>query len=381
MIKDKDIDKLFREKLRDYEQQPPAYLLESVLAGVAAAKRKRKIVFWRIAGVAAALLLAFIAGWQVNYLNDENLNQPVVVSRDSSTKSFDAKNAVAKKEAIQNITQEAKTEKGKTTSGNGVPRLLTADDTADSATSETADKISLGKSAQLATRVNQPETTDLVNEGPDHSPWLHPLKTISRLIERTDQFANRLHEKKANTSNALQAELTIDQQIIEQNEEKLRLQNDKSKSARWLVGAQVSPAYSVNRSNHSSQYASTMLNSSSNTPVELGGGLSVEYKPGKRWSIQSGVYYAGLGESSGNSGSSARSLDFLASNGSEYFNAPVNIVANNMMLNSTAGVIELKGVPTGMELGTNLEDKTMASTVVLSDARFIQNFQYLEIPL
>ena len=63
-MKDKNIDELFRSKLSNFEQEPPAYVLENVLAGVAGARRKKKIIFWRIAGVAAALLLAFVAGWQ-----------------------------------------------------------------------------------------------------------------------------------------------------------------------------------------------------------------------------------------------------------------------------------------------------------------------------
>jgi hypothetical protein len=34
-----------------------------------------------------------------------------------------------------------------------------------------------------------------------------------------------------------------------------------------------------------------------------------------------------------------------------------------------------------MELATNMEDQTLASAVVASDTRFVQNFQYIEIPL
>ena len=147
------------------------------------------------------------------------------------------------------------------------------------------------------------------------------------------------------------------------------------------MGAQVSPAYSVNRSSHSAQYANSMLNSSSNTPIALGGGLTVEYKKGKRWSLQSGIYYAGLGQSTGNSALSNKNQFALTGKGSEYFNAPVDIKSSNMLMNSNAGVFEFNGVPKGIELGTNLEDKSLTSAVVVSDARFIQNFQYLEIPL
>lgn len=377
MKKDKNIDKLFRDKLLDYEQQPPAWLLENVLAGVAGAKRKRKIVFWRAAGVAAALLLAFVAGWQVNYMNQKNLTPTVVESKKSAQGTNETTNALPDKEIVQSKTQDVQSTR--------IPRFATAEDSSKVTNSDQS-----GKNDQLATRVSHPDKNTLtalsVNPHRDDFILLHSLKAINRVVGPKDQIANVLHEKKANRSAIEPQELTIDQQIMEQNQQQLRVQNEKRKNAHWLVGAQVSPAYSVNRSSHSAQYASNMLIYSSNTPVELGGGLSVEVRRGKRWSLQSGVYYSGVGQSSSNQPPATRQISgyyasATSSNGAEYFNAQVNIEDSKMMINSQAGVIELKTIPTGMELGTNLEDKTMASAVVISDARFIQNFQYLEIPL
>ncbi|HEY3371133.1 MAG TPA: outer membrane beta-barrel protein [Prolixibacteraceae bacterium] len=373
MIKDKNIDKLFREKLQDYEPQPPAWLLDNVLAGVAGAKRRRKIVYWRVAGVAAALLLAFVAGWQVNYMNRESVKQPVVVSQNLTPPSNGAMKAVPENETITNQSQQAKS--------TGVPRFSTADSTP----AAMADKTNSAKHLQLAGKISQGEKNALaepsMNQRIDQSASLYLLKTIHPTIGRKDQYANALHESKGKGSINEQQALAFDQQIIERNAEQLRLQNESQRNAHWLVGAQVSPAYSVNRSSHSAQYASNMLNSSSNTPVDLGGGLSVEYKPGKRWSLQSGVYIAGLGQSTGNSTNTNRDQYAFAGKGSEYFNAPVDVEATKMSMNSTAGVIQLNRIPDGIVLGTNLEDKSLASAVVVSDARFIQNFQYLEIPL
>lgn len=358
-MKDTNIDKLFREKLLDYEKQPPAYLLENVLAGVGGARRKRRIVFWRVAGVAAALLLAFVAGWQVNYMNQETIKQPVVVNQDSSAKTTVEMNAVTEKKASSDKIQEAKV-----------------------ARAETSGKRDSGKREQVARQINLPDGNPLVEPMlTSRNEEYAVLKPITHSIGLNDQFDPILHEKKVNSSVIDQPEQIIDKQIIEQNQQQLRVQNETRKIGHWLVGAQVSPAYSVNRSSHSSDYASNMLNTSSKAPVELGGGLSVEYKPGKRWSLQSGVYYAGLGQSSVNSFSSNRSLSSVADKGSEYFNAPVNIEASNMMINSKVGVIEMNGIPSEVVVGNNLEDKTMASAVVVSYARFIQNFQYIEIPL
>lgn len=398
MIKDKDIDKLFREKLENYEQQPPAYLLENILTAAAGARRKRKIVFWRVAAVAAALLLAFVAGWQVNYMNHEGINQPVVISQNTIPQAKESKKAVPEKDTASPKIQKSKTAKGnrdtQVTTGNRSPvgtttrndsernrdtRVAAADATLQGITSKKNEE------AQLSTPL-KPDDKNTLSETMAVAPTVEPTlpnsaKTTTPLNHSMDQIENTLTEKKEGHPNNESPELTIDEQIIAQNKAQLQAQNEKRKDAHWLVGAQVSPAYSVNRSNHSAQYASNMLSSSSNTPIAMGGGLTVQYKKGKRWSLQSGIYYAGLGQSTGNSSLSNKNQYTLTGKGSEYFNAPVDVKSNNMLMNSTAGVIEFNGIPKGIELGTNLEDKTLATAVVVSDARFIQNFQYLEIPL
>ena len=362
-MKDKELDQLFRDKLSTHEQLPPAYLLENVLAGVAGARRRKKIVFWRIAGVAAALLLAFVAGWQLNYMNRDTTPQPMIATQPATQQTHEGRKTDPAIDTMVKNIQDSNIAKEKA--------LVTIDS---------------NKNNQMAATIRSHEKSNLLDNqaiasAKKPSSALQSIEPIASRIGHKDQLADRLHQKKMNDPLVNTQELTIDQQIMEQNHQQMMAQNEKRKKPHWLVGAQVSPAYSVNRSSHSNEYADDMLNSSSNTPVELGGGLSVEYKTGKRWSLQSGVYYAGLGQSSGNSSVSNRHLDAMAESGTQFFNAPVNIKASKMTVNSQAGVIELEGVPAGMELATNIEDRTLATAVVGSDARFVQNFQYIEIPL
>ncbi len=362
-MKDKNLDELFREKLRNYEQEPPAYLLENILAGAAGAHRKRKIVLWRVAGVAAAVLLAFVAGWQVNYMNKEVVKQQVVVMRNSYP---DAKKpiTVVPETNIQDKQVAPNEISGNTKSDEILP---------------VGGRISFQEQKSTDKAILIVRTQEI--------SFLHPIKILKGKLTGNNQSANALHKMKVRSSAIDQSELTIDQQIVEQNKQQLLSENESEKKTRWMVGAQVSPAYSVSRSTHSQAYTNNMLSSSAN-PVDLGGGISVEYKKGKRWSLQSGVYYTGMGQASGNSGMSNRNLsasaDFSSNKGNEYFNAPVNIDAKSskMSMNSTAGVIEFSGVPNGLVLATNIEEKVLSSSaVVVSDARFIQNFEYIEIPL
>lgn len=368
MNKDNNIDELFRDKLLNYEQEPPAYLLENILSGVADARRKRKLVFWRVAGVAAALALAFVAGWQLNNRNDQEMIQTVNVGQPSTPeKSSETKNQserVMPAGEITPVTSSLASKEAISTTRNNQFKSI--------------DRSSKSGAIALAS-----ESIQVATNG--ESLLLKPMKSLYRLIESESEISISLQEKKGRDNSSELIQKSIDQQIMEQNKQLILAENKSMEKARWLVGAQVSPEYNVSRSSHSQAYASNMLNSSSSNPVDLGGGLSVEYKVGKRWSVQSGVYYSGMGQKSGNS-SYSPGRDYLfasADRGSAYFNTNVSIDAstNKMMMNSTAGVIEFSGVPAGIVLGANLEDKSLASAVVVSDARFVQNFEYIEIPL
>jgi len=365
MKKDKNLDELFRDKLLNYEQEPPAYLLDNILSGVAGARRKRKLIFWRMAGVAAALLLAFVAGWQLNIRDGLEMNPTVVVRKNLAPEvQSETKNQIEKK----------------------TPTNETSTAMSQLATLESSSAIGTNQSKPIA-RSSESETIALAGEPVpvatnSESLLLKPLKSLYRRIRSEDGDSNTLQTRKTSKNSFDLAEKSIDQQIMEQNKQMLAVENKSKEKVRWLVGAQVSPEYSNSRGSQSQVYASNMLNPSSNS-VDLGGGISVEYKKGKRWSLQSGVYYSGLGQSSGNSSnSSSKDLQYAIS-GSNYFNTVVNMDAstNKMSLNSNAGVIELNKIPSGMVLGTSLEDKTLTSSVIVSQTNFVQNFQYIEIPL
>lgn len=383
MKKDKNLDELFRDKLLNYEQEPPAYILDNVLAGVAGARRNRKIVFWRIAGVAAALLLAFIAGWQINTRNGQNVRPAVIVNQQTAPGMPADVNP-------DNSANESGNQPGSLPSEivnkPGMENLQLAEVSKEIQINQINEYqaksvVANSKSGQL---ISADESVLAASN--EESGILKPLKSLFRQISQGSPNVLVKPEKlKSEEHLATIQDKTIDQQIMEQNKQAMLAENQTKAKSRWLIGAQVSPEYNVSRSSHSQVYASNMLNASSN-PVDIGGGISVEYKKGKRWSLQSGVYYSGMGQSSGNSSYSSGKNYTLASadRGSAYFNTNVTIDANTskMMMNSTAGVIEFKGIPSGIVLGTNLEDKTLASNaVVVSDARFIQNFEYIEIPL
>lgn len=358
MKKEKKIDELFREKLQNFEQEPPAYLLGNILDGVAGVRRKRRMIIWRVAGVAAALLLAFVAGWQLKTSDIRNPKNQVMVSAPAEAQKLDQPVVSAEPAnlAIQK-TQEAKT--------------LIANNSAKEIRTQNIESKKISSIAALSA----PEIVRDV-------AVINPLKSVDRKLPSTYSGEQSLQVKKSSGNSDLLVEKSIDQQIMEQNRQQMLAESKLKDKTRWAVGAQVSPEYNATKGSYSKQYASNMLAASASA-ADLGGGISVEVKKGKRWSLQSGVYYSGINQSAGNRYTSNSKTNMDAISGSNYFNTAINVDASNntMSMNSRAGVIELNKVPSGLVLGTSLEDKSLANSVIVSPTSFQQDFDYIEIPL
>jgi len=356
MSKDQNLDDLLRERFLDYEQSPPAYLLENILDKVSDNRKRRKLVFMRIVGAAAAILLAFIAGWQLN----ENTNE--VQKLQSATVNAIVPNGeiVHQSDAVSISNEQSGTVASSAVVSSDLVAALKPRDQVPAHRSGTS---KMGSSVR--------------SDG--ESLPMKPMQTLYRLLKSDVAIVKKGHVINIEEKKKILGNLSIDQQIIEQNKLVCLAEKSGRDKSRWAVGASLAPAYRVNRSTQSSQYASNMVSSSS-SPMGLDGGISVEYKRGKRLSLQSGVYYSGIGQNSGRNSRSGRnnyeySLDVSSPN------TPVNITNSKMLMNSSAGVIQFDEVPMGIVLNSSFDGNTLATAVVSSNAKLIQNFEYLEIPL
>jgi hypothetical protein len=363
MMKEKNLDELFREKLLNYEQEPPTYLLENILDGMAQNRRKKRLMWIRISGVAAALLLAFVAGWQFN-ISENQIAEAKINNKIKSIDNQKSENNSSEIKINEKIEQ------------NNTVNLVAG--ISGKVQNEAGVKIQ-AKSIAI--------DDNFVPGFPESASAKHPggnflvLKPIIRVLTKAEG-SESLHEKKQPQIGPNAVEKSIDQQIMEMNQQMLAASSRNNTKARWLVGAQVSPEYNGAYSSHSQSYASNMLKTQS-SKVDLSGGISVEYKKGKRWSVQSGIYYSGMGQTSGSKGS--KEYNYAVNDGVSYFGntaIKVDAIANKYTMNSNAGVVELTQIPAGMTIGASLDDKSyLTNAVVSSQNTFIQDFDYLEIPL
>ena len=85
----KHIDRLFQEKLKDFEATPSNSVWENISTELQAEKKDRKIIpFWlKLSAIAAVLLLLFTVGSNVFNASDKNPEQNTIVdtNTDSNT--------------------------------------------------------------------------------------------------------------------------------------------------------------------------------------------------------------------------------------------------------------------------------------------------------
>ncbi len=375
----KNIDKAVKEKLEGFSVVPPPHIWENVQGQLAAERRNKRIAFTRWIAAAAVVLLAMLAGWYFNnsIQRDSQITaqqQTPEINTVVTPKTRSKGKEIQQKELIgENITQ-TQSNKKKENSGNSQKQITVLP------ASNTVAKKSLYKKNLPPVRENQLLFAE-----------------ISRKEIRFNTLNTEIFLEKHATAKPNEFTLT--------NEDKMLIaanvasnNTDKFENRRWKMGLNVSPGYSSQVVNHSESYAQNMSYSGETGNTNIGGGFAVQYKTGKRFSIESGIYYAQNGQKSaasmnlfaskndvGNnfySSNESVSMDAVSRVSTPTFSNAVNINNGTILMNGNAGIVALDATPKGAEITTNAETKSMiAPGTMVTEGEFSQVFDFIEIPL
>lgn len=388
------LDELFRSRLDNFEQEPPSYIWSRIQEQQA--RKKRRVLFFYLkgAGVAAAVLLAFLLGWQIkqNAVN-ENMNPGLAgrteqhegianeldetvepeeagiqsgtdqTNEDSSRKE----NAVFASEYAQDQSTKNKERTEEISKNNGL--ILTSFEPALSQDKQLAEKKENRKQETEKFRLLQ-----LLGINLDDS-----YKSQAQLVEM------KKARKEEQTTGLNRGELAL----VENNARLLAENKEDEDQGSWQLSAMLAPGYSVNQSSQTTEYASDMANPAPSEDLQLGGGISVEYKTNKKWSVQSGIYYSKLGQTSSNQTYRTGGANYLFDNVASdpmneevaYFNTSVAVKSGEMLMNTAAGVVALDNLPSNAKLSSGFESVKANEGILLTATEFKQDFEYIEIPL
>ena len=159
--------------------------------------------------------------------------------------------------------------------------------------------------------------------------------------------------------------------------------NTKHSITKWSLGGQVSPLYafrSTKTENAGAGMGTTAGSQTENGLLSYGGGLNVEFKASRRWSVASGLYYSRMGQSVQGSEMYAASV---ASNAVDavFLSSPKN-ATNVYIYRNSMGTIESRSAGTSAYGG--IAPSTVQNVLISTSdqsVNLVQSMDFLEIPV
>ncbi len=381
------MDRIFREKLEGHSEMPPAHLWNALQGQLSGVKRKKLIAFYSRIAAAAVIILAFLAGWYINEKSDTRNTETVqnekiekYVPQEQPLQSLKDETTQNKKFKDETITSKPE---DKIDSGETKKVISREKDKSGSEGKQFRQSFENDLLAGNENNENREQTAVPPNPGETTGMKKLPLLNAGNSEEKAAALAAHPHLNKE------QAEIAeYEKNRIAENVRSLK-KTAKSETG-WKMGINVAPGYASHVSSHSASYAQNMVYSNSEGAGNVSGGISVQYKTGGKWRVESGVYYAQNGQKSG---SSMQFLSFSSDEQSSYYGAPlemantytnaaVKVAGNKMAMNSAAGIVEFnRNTAQGAIFVSNPEADNFTKSDFITSGEFSQVFDFVEIPL
>lgn len=373
-----NIDKLFSENLKTFEEEPPVHVWGNVKEELSGVKHKRRVVLiWAVAA-SIGLIIAFGTGYFVANYNtveqfiskDESTDQGKIINDNNIRKNLSEFNR--SKTDLRQATEEDIIPENESVSGRpelNAPQTHTSISNAEKVIFKNNSRKANdtpGKLTILQTLIPDKKSL-LANINPSNSLNAGSSKDIANSKDIKD---------KGNVEELTPPKLKSEQKKL--NEQLAYV--DTKKKAKWTLGGQGAPTYSyrhINQIGSSSQlYAGSTLpvnqsDYSEEALMAYAGGVDIGYSVSKRISIHSGVTYSKIGQVKKNIAFTSDRASFGVG-GTDIVDLET---AFGNISTSKDNFHFIDSVPDGGGITTN------SVSYVVNDSKIIQNFQYLEIPL
>lgn len=363
------VDKLFREHLHDAREASPPGGWERISGALAARKRRKALLWWRVAAAVALLALAFSAGY---FWSGGDIGAPEMASSSGAEELQESSDAREKDISIMEDAVSPE-EAGTAREKSSVP--ATAGELSDSPSND------ISRNNEVSTPAySSPENTAIepakersmkVREGqwdnaaPDNLPERDYPLTMNRILA-------------ANLSGELSRE------VIKARAEHIALLanpywmedpniNEREEDASWKVAGSVAPMLAFRSTGSAYQdEALDVTNSWNNSTMEMGsekpilaisGGIRSAMDIGTGWGLSLGLQYSRLGQET--EGVQLPQNSYTTGGGPESFTAV-----------TSAGEIEIENNEAQEMLGGQF-----TSSYAYTTNRLVQQFEYVEFPL
>ena len=374
----RDIDQLFKEKLGEFGQDPPMYVWTNIQSKLNSRKRERRFTYLKIAGVAAAIFVAFLAGWLTT--------NPI--QKGAAPKS---EVAIVKEDVKPDNQSKLSPLKPETTGnkeiGNKVEILVPA--------------TTVTEVAALAPSIPS-KLSSLATFAPDVSVIMNDKSLLQKkgdlvLFETEKDFLDHFHKDfkivkqltdwfKSVGKDSLKVERSFVNKVPVEPFKKLladgsgisNIQKSSKSNGRWSIKAEFSPVFN-NQAQNGGQagvqkdfYVGVSGNyqpQETKTENTISGGMMAGYQVSRRLVIKSGIAYNNLKQTTSN-------ISLMS------VNQGSNINGNSALASTPSGQVSLNKV-TGNQMESVLSSSAQLANkaVYTVGSQLKQELRFLEIPV
>jgi|GEM_PF-748821 len=371
----RNIDQLFREKLGELEKTPPMYLWTNIQAKLNVRRKERRIAMLKTASVAAAIVLAFLAGWwMTNPINNGTLKENRVADQQNIINNISptANKNLATAEKLSVASNQD-------TSGNSAipPKVIR------SSTSKLSSLATFAANTSFITNDN-PSTVQKSGELElfnNENEFLEELQQNSKIVKKFSDWIAAVR-KDSIFHEETNSKSVIIRPFSHSTSEKsvtLAMNNPGRSNGRWSVKAEVAPVFNSQAKNNSQSNYFLSNGSQNYKPQEttaentFSGGMVAGYKVSKRLVVKSGFVYNNIRQTT-------RNVDFMGAN-SMYNNS-----GNATLASTPSGFVNLDRIVGGDTqsdpISGNSDYLLSSSFAKYSAANDLkQDIKYIEIPV
>jgi hypothetical protein len=388
------MDQSLRKEIRDYSPEVPDGIWENIAINLASKEKSRKIpaLFWRVAAGIALFLGTASLGTYL-FLNkpdtgqiSENMNGQVNTEKnilpsnstpekqigidDSLNRSFHplTNNAVSevskkqsgikKKTAVLASNEKAATAINNNTEDNNVKK-------SDSSSFASVLTDNMAGNDQKLSSLNTNDFPDIITDE-ETAENLIPVDSTATSNNTSDIGNNKQDYIWENTDDA--------------NETKVKKENQ------WLIGGEAGPQYTYRTvsSDVTAKELLDMSNKDEQGMIAYAAGIHIEYKPARRFSVQSGIYYSKYSvEAPVNVYVQSKNLDNLTPT-----NQIRSVKTSDIIIRFPNSSVEIGEVnSTSVDASPSFNDASsesleyMAASDIPENTSYSRNYEYIEIPI
>jgi len=371
----KKIDQLFQEKLGEFEKTPPMYVWKNIQGKLNSQRMNRRIALLKTVGIAAAIVLAFLAGWRMTNLSEKGtIPQNSIAIQKEINKNVDpSTNLNAKTSDILSVNIEdanSKTAglppKVNNTSSSNQSSLATF--AANTSFLNNAEGRSVTKSGELELFSTEKEFIDELHQN---------FKMVKKL---TDWIAG---EKKDSVITPKSNSNTLINQPykhpVSEGSVSIAYNNSVKKNGRWSLKAEFAQLFNSQAQNNAQGSNLFYLNSPNYKPQEttsentFSGGMVAGYKVSKRLIVKSGFVYNNIRQTSRNVGFTAVNPLFNIPGSTTLASTPAGQVNLNRIVNTQSG--------NAVNSDFQLSGSTKYTANYSANNELKQDIRFIEIPV